>query len=122
MSLCLAAGALSVALGWTQFTLAWTHSVEKTEWQEDYRVTGEFLTTTEVRVKGSGAGVDPGEGAMLRNGWWVFHPPRLLGELRLTRSDAVPDWRLCHDGSCAPLAAFLPAAPLTETVVLSPCG
>lgn len=121
MSLCLAAGALSVALGWSQFTLAWTHSVERTEWQEDYRVAGENLTTTEVRVKGSGAGMEPGEGAVLRDGWWAYDPRRTLRELRLARSDAVPDWRLCHDGSCVPMGTFLPAAARTDTLTLSVC-
>ncbi len=122
ISLCLMAGAVSVALGWSQFTLAWTHSVQKTAWEEDYRVEGASLIATEARVKGSGAGMEPGPDAVLRGGWWVSRPMRSLPALNLARSDAVPDWRLCHGGSCAPLAAFLPAARTADSMTLAPCG
>lgn len=122
MSLCLAAGALTVALGWSQFTLAWTHSVQKTAWEEDYRIDGASLLAVEARVKGSGAGMEPGPDAVLRDGWWVSRPLRLLPELILARSEAVPDWRLCHAGSCATLAAFLPAVQTADSVTLSACS
>jgi hypothetical protein len=122
MSLCLAAGAVSIALGWSQFTLAWTHSVQKTAWEEDYRIAGAELIAVEARVKGSGAGMEPAPDATLRDGWWVSRPMRALPGLTLARSDAVPDWRLCHGGSCVALGAFLPAAQDTEAVTLSSCG
>jgi len=122
MSLCLAAGALGVALGWSQFTLAWTHSVQKTDWEEDYRVEGASLVNVESRVKGSGAGMEPGPDAVLRGGWWVSRPHRALPALRLARGKAVPDWRLCHAGSCAPLGAFLPGAATDDPVTLAACG
>lgn len=121
MSLCLAAGAVSVALGWSQFTLAWTHSVQKTEWQEDYRVEAHQFVTLAARVKGSGAGMEPGPDAVLRDGWWVSRPMRPLPALTLARSDAVPDWRLCHGGSCVTVSALLPAAKTTDGVTLAPC-
>ena len=38
----------------TDFTLAWTHSIEKIRWEEDYRVTPSGLLLGEARVKGSG--------------------------------------------------------------------
>jgi len=122
MSLCLAAGAVSVALGWSQFTLAWTHSVQKTAWEEDYRIAGAELITVEARVKGSGAGMEPASDAILRDGWWVSRPMRALPALTLARGDAVPDWRLCHGGSCVALGIFLPAAQDTDAVTLSSCG
>ena len=121
MSLCLVAGAFSVALGWSQFTLAWTHSVQKTAWEEDYRIEGANLVATEARVKGSGAGMEPGPDAVLRDGWWVSRPMRRLPTLNLARSDAVPDWRLCRDGSCVTVSALLPAAKTTDSMTLAPC-
>ena len=55
MSLCIA-GAETLRLAVTAFTLAWTHSVEHVRWQEDWRVTPAGLELTAARVEGSGAG------------------------------------------------------------------
>ena len=68
VSLCLASAGLVKALSIATFTLAWTHSIEKTDWQEDWRVTPEGLVLTQARVKGSGAGMEPPPGARLING------------------------------------------------------
>ena len=38
MSLCLVSGSLLAALPLTAFTLAWTHSIEKTRWEEDWQI------------------------------------------------------------------------------------
>jgi len=35
LSLCLASAGVVKTLAVAAFTLAWTHSIEKTEWQED---------------------------------------------------------------------------------------
>jgi hypothetical protein len=43
MSVCFIAGAVAKTLQVTAFTLVWTHSVQKTDWQEDWRVTGDGL-------------------------------------------------------------------------------
>ena len=32
------------------------------------------LQIVEARVEGSGAGMEPGEGAVLRDGWWIYKP------------------------------------------------
>jgi hypothetical protein len=63
MSLCLAAGALVVALGGDEITLRWRHSVQKTLWEEVWRDTPGGLRLIEARVEGSGAGMDPPDGA-----------------------------------------------------------
>ena len=106
-----------------EFTLAWTHSVEKTEWEEDYRVEQSGLQLLEARIQGSGAGMEPPEGAELRNGRWHYRPqlpPR--PSLTLTRSGYTSDYRLCWQDSCHPLTELLgsPAVP-GETVDLFPC-
>ena len=38
MSLCVLAGAKVTAFAISFFTLAWTHSIEKVEWQEDWKI------------------------------------------------------------------------------------
>ena len=70
MSLCLTAGAVVTRLAVASFTLAWTHSVEKTRWEEDWRVGARGLEIVEARVKGSGAGMEPGPDARFDGTWW----------------------------------------------------
>ena len=43
LSLCLASAGLVKTLSISFFTLVWTHSIEKVEWQEDWRVTPKAL-------------------------------------------------------------------------------
>jgi hypothetical protein len=119
-ALCLVAGALTATVPAASFTLAWTHSVEKLLWEEDYLVAGAWLHATGARIRGSGAGMEPPEGAVLRRGAWHYRPAdRWLRELRLARSAFTPDYRLCFDGRCRPLSDWIPveAGPTT----LYPC-
>lgn len=118
--LCIVAGALTVTVPTTIFTLAWQHSVEKVLWEEDYRVAGAWLYSTGARIRGSGAGMEPPEGAVLRHGVWHFRPAqRWLRELHLARSGFTPDYRLCFEGRCRPLAHWLPVEAGVTT--LRPC-
>lgn len=120
-ALCLAAGAASVHLALASFTLSWTHSVEKILWEEDWRVAGQGLVLEESRVRGSGAGMDPPEGAVLEAGSWHYRPDLPpLPELILARSGATADWRLCIKGTCTPLGELLPD-PDAPRVILRPC-
>lgn len=118
LALCVAAGGKTVAIATALFTLSWTHSVEKTEWSETWRLTAQGLELAEARVKGSGAGMDPGEGASLEDGWWVWSPKLpVVPELVLASSGAtVSAWRLCHQGGCMDLGA-----KAQEPVLISPC-
>ncbi|MFO1070014.1 MAG: DUF1850 domain-containing protein [Geminicoccaceae bacterium] len=115
MALCITVGSLTTRLLVSAFTLAWTHSVEHTGWQEDWQVAGDRLVLLESRVKGSGAGMEPGDDAVLRDGWWRSHPPRRLSELRLANSGAAGVWQLC-----APDCRALEAAAPTP-IILAPC-
>jgi hypothetical protein len=117
MPLCLAA-ATTTRLAVAAFTLAWTHSVEKVEWQEDWRIEADRLVLVESRVKGSGAGMEPGEDAVLENGWYRWAPGLAVPELVLARSGVVPDWRLCVGGACRALG---PAGDSAGLVVVTPC-
>ena len=56
MSLCVLTGTKVTTFAISFFTLVWTHSVEKVEWQEDWKIINSKLKIVESRVKGSGAG------------------------------------------------------------------
>ena len=120
MSLCVTAGAAALVVAWSAFTLSWTHSVEKTEWQEDWRVLPGGLEITEARIKGTGAGMEPPAEARFEDGWWKYHPPLApLARLVLARSGATDEWRICRFGDCLDLLGLAPAAG--EAVTLRPC-
>lgn len=124
MGVCLVLAAAATAsfpaptfLAIERFTLAWTHSIEKVRWEEDYEVVRTatsdarpLLRATESRVRGSAAGMEPPASAVLRNGWYAYPPAqRHPGALRLSRSEFVPDYELCTHGVCQPLSQWLPS-------------
>ncbi|MER9307189.1 DUF1850 domain-containing protein [Mesorhizobium sp. M0293] len=119
MSLCILATGKTVTLAVAAFTLSWTHSVERTRWEEDWKVTPTGLQVVEARIKGSGAGMEPPEGAVLRDGWWIYAPD--VGPQRrvvLAASGATGDgWTLCTAQGCR---EFGKAAG--SSIVLEPCG
>lgn len=119
-ALCIVAGALTVTIPTRSFTLAWQHSVEKIVWEEDYLVAGGWLYATAARIRGSGAGMEPPEGALLRDGVWHYRPGhRWLRDLPLARSRFSADYRLCFDGRCRPLSDWAPIDAGVTT--LQPC-
>lgn len=97
------AAGLAVLTPSDHFTLAWTHSVEKVEWREDWRVGSGRLVLDEASVMGSGAGMEPPPEAVLRDGRWTWRPGIVMDEIVLARSDFTSDWRLCVDGVCGDL-------------------
>ena len=119
MSLCVV-GAKTLVLATSAFTLTWTHSVEKTLWEEHWRVEPSGLRIVEASVEGSGAGMEPGEGARFDGRFWRWKPDLpLLPELLLRRSDAVPQgWRLCTGGKCRAIAD---RAETADVVAVRPC-
>jgi len=109
VSLCLAAPLLALTLTADAFTLRWTHSVEKTEWQERWQVRGHTLALTDARVRGSGAGMEPPDGSVLQDGWWVYRSDLRVPLLRLASSGATGSgWQLCTEAAgCQELEALL---------------
>src|SRR5207302_8469497 len=98
LSLCLASAGVVKMLSIAAFTLAWTHSIEKIDWQEDWRVTPQGLELVQARVKGSGAGMEPPPGARLGHGWVQWQPKRAaMPEVTVGKFGAAGEWRLCHD-------------------------
>jgi hypothetical protein len=91
-----------------EFTLEWQHSVEKTRWEEHYRLVDDRLELTQAGVQGLGAGMEPAADAVLEDGWWRWKPDReALAELRLTYSTCAGDYRVCWRRRCLELAPLL---------------
>ncbi len=120
--LCLAAGKILAALPIASFTLAWTHSIEKSRWEEDWAVVGHSLVLREARIRGAGAGMEPPPGARLENGIWHFVPPdAVLDKLRLTHSPHVAGYEFCTAGHCQPLVDLLTGVDDNAVIEVSVC-
>ena len=126
MSLCVTGAGKVVGLALSTFTLAWTHSVERIDWEEDWRVTPAGLEIVEARVRGTGAGMEPPPEAKLDSGWWRWRPGGgSKAVVVLRRSGATADWRVCPrdvdgvavDRACRLLGDIVAADP----VALAPC-
>jgi hypothetical protein len=122
VSLCLATAGVVKSLAVASFMLTWTHSVEKVEWQEDWRVTPQGLEIVEARVKGSGAGMEPPPEARLGEGWFHWKPQLpILPEVALGNSGLAGEWRLCADGKCQELSAILGRPVGVSVTTMSVC-
>jgi hypothetical protein len=99
-------------------TLSWTHSIEKTLWTEHWRATPAGLVIDEASVEGSGAGMEPSEGSILKDGAWHWTPTLPpMPEVMLGNAGVTAPWRLCSDnGACRDLIA-----PPGEPIRLFPC-
>jgi hypothetical protein len=121
LSLCILVGGKQAVYAVTAFTLSWTHSVEKTRWEEDWRITPHGLEIVEARIEGSGAGMDPPPDARFDGRFWRYRPvlapqPSLV----LARSGATGEgWRICFEHACLDLPEESAAAH--ATVDLMPC-
>ena len=123
LSLCLASASTVKTLSIAAFTLVWTHSIEKIDWQEDWRVTPQGLELVQARVKGSGAGMEPPPEALLINGWFQWQPKRsVVPEVVLGNSGAAGEWRLCHDGNCQTLSDIFGHPIGANVTTMSACN
>jgi hypothetical protein len=123
LSLCLASAGVVKTLSVAAFTLAWTHSIEKVDWQEDWRVTPRGLELVQARVKGSGAGMEPPSEARLVDGWFRWRPARApMPEVMLGNSGAAGEWRLCHDGSCRTLSDIFGHPVGIDVTIMTACN
>jgi len=107
VSFCLAAAGLAVHVAASAFSLSWTHTIEHTLWQEEWRVENDRLVLVEARVKGSGAGMEPPPEARLEDGFYVWQPMIEQDALLLRRDPQAGDWRLCAAGRCDDLEKWL---------------
>ena len=116
------AGVLRATLPASEFTLAWVHSVQKSRWEERYRVARDGLTLVGARVEGSGAGMEPPPEATLHDGWWSWAPMTTVAELRLTESRYAADYTLCWRDRCQTLAELAGHTGQAAVVTLRPCA
>jgi hypothetical protein len=104
------------------FTLVWTHSIEKIDWQEDWRIAPQGLELVQARVKGSGAGMEPPPEARLVDGWFQWRPKRApMPEVLLANSGAAGEWRLCSEGQCRTLSEIFGHPIGTNVIRMSAC-
>ncbi len=122
MALCVSAGSLAFSLYFQDFTLAWMHSVEKVRWEEDWSVGEDALHLLSARIKGSGAGMEPPDDAVYKNGSWHY-TPRVTPPKRLTlaHSPYTTEYELCFDGQCYPLSHLFDQISTIETIVIEAC-
>lgn len=121
MSLCLLLGAQKIVYATTAFTLVWSHSVEKTRWEEDWRLTPHGLEIVEARIEGSGAGMEAPPDARFDGRYWHYHPtvpPQPSVALARSGMTGAP-WQICFAGTChdLPEDRSRPQAP----AILSAC-
>jgi hypothetical protein len=122
LSLCLASAGVVKTLSIAAFTLAWTHSIEKVDWQEDWRIAAGRLELVQARIKGSGAGMEPPPQARLVDGWFQWKPARApLPELALANSGAAGEWRLCEAGHCRTLSQIFGHPVGANVTILRAC-
>lgn len=121
MNLCLVLGAQKIVYATVAFTLAWTHSVEKTRWEEDWRVTPQGLEIVEARIEGSGAGMEVPPDASFDGRTWRYHPTLpVQTSIALARSGTTGgSWQVCFAGSCHDLPER--ASEAQSPALLSAC-
>lgn len=121
-ALCLAAAAMTVVLPVQTFTLAWTHSIEKIRWEEDYRIVGHKLEVVDARIRGSGAGMEPPDDAVLKDGVWHYKPKiGPLPSFQMARSPYTADYTLCWNGVCHPMVEVMGSVQRSPVVEASVC-
>ena len=111
MSVCLAASGKIVALALEAFALVWSHSVEKTEWREHWRVVEGGLVIERAEVEGTGAGMEIPEGAAFDGSAWSYRPD-LPPQREVAFADAGrgQDWLICVDSRCREIGSLLPVS------------
>jgi len=119
-ALCIVVAGATTRLPAERFTLSWLHSVEKTLWEEDYLIAGDWLFAESARIRGSGAGMEPPDDAVLYAGAYTYRPhTRWLREITLAGSEFGGTYRLCIDDRCRPLPAWI--SRRTGVTTLKPC-
>ena len=118
-ALCISMGARFVSLPTHEFTLRWHHTVEKTLWEEDYLVAGDWLLLTRARIRGSGAGMEVPPNAVREGNVWSYRPSdRWRRSVELARSEFGDDYEVCVEQTCKPISEFVAGR---GTTTLQPC-
>lgn len=119
--ICLAAGVLVASLG-NDVTVRWLHSIEKARWEEDYRSDGRALQLVEARVRGTGAGMEPPQQAVFRDGAWHYRPrDSRHAKIALSHSPYAEPYVFCGNGVCRTASEWLSGLPAYAVLTLAPC-
>ena len=116
------AGVIRSTLPVSEFTLAWDHSVQKTRWEEHYRIDGGALVLAEARVQGSGAGMEPPPDARFDRKAWTWQPNTRHAELRLMQSAFAGDYSICDDSRCSRMSELIGPAGDGTIVSVRACS
>jgi len=119
MSLCLAGAGIVIQIAASAFTLSWTHTVQKTVWEEEWSVQSDRLVLRQARVEGSGAGMEPPPQARREGRFYVWNPGEARREIVLRRKSHIADWNLCAAGRCDTLGNWL-GVNAADPVTLAP--
>ncbi len=118
----LVSGLALVVLPTPVLTLSWTHTVEKTVWEEDYTATADRVTITEARIEAFGAGMEPPASAVRDGRWWRYRPAlAVLPSVDLANSTFAGGYTLCWNSTCRPLASIV-AQGQPVSIVSAPCA
>jgi hypothetical protein len=118
-ALCISVGTQLATLPVDAFTLRWRHTIEKTLWEEDYRVAGDWLLLSRARIRGSGAGMEPPAAAVKLGDGWSYRPEdRWHRSIELARSEFGEDYELCTAQACRPIGELVRGRGVTR---LAPC-
>src|SRR5215218_1525372 len=103
-------------------TLKWTHTVEKSPWEEDYRVVDGALIIEEARIRTGGAGMEPPRDAIWSSGWWRYKPAiGPLEDVILANSEFGEGYTICRGNACQLLRELTPAGELVK-ITRAPCA
>ena len=111
----------------TSFTLSWTHCIEKIRWEENYVVVPDTANPArarevalKARIKGTGAGMEPPEGARLIHGWYAYVPDAVSAQpLPRIRSEFTTDYEWCARGQWQSMGKLL--ASDHGVTLMTPC-
>ena len=105
----LVAGAALVVLPIPEVTLSWTHTVEKSDWEEDYFASAGSVVLIEARIEAIGAGMEPPSSAVREGRWWRYRPSLPpIPAVKLANSTFAGGYSLCWKSGCRPLASLVP--------------
>ena len=120
-ALCISSGVLSAVVPTTAFGLQWMHSIEKTQWFEQWAVTPHMLVLERARVATSGAGMDIPDNAVLVDGMYRYDVNLEIQRVTLSHSPYTAQATLYIEQRCKPLSDWLPGLPAIAAVELAAC-
>lgn len=87
------------------FTLKWMHSIEKSGWEETWRVTKDGFMPVLAKIRTGGSGMEPPTSSIFREGWYEYIPTvGPVSDIIIPDSDFTLPMQFCVQDDCAPLS------------------